>query len=184
MDASLKNQASLVLYHGFPVSNAYVWSPFVTKLEARLRFASQWYRVEQGSMSKAPQGKIPYVEISHEGQEVPTALGDSTLITQRLIDDGACEDLNAALSPVSKAYDLAIRALLEGKLCFYQNHERWHENYETMRSGVLGAIPWPIQPLIGLLAYRGVTRTLYGQGTGRFTSDEIASFRRQVWGKH
>ncbi|OHE99502.1 hypothetical protein CORC01_05302 [Colletotrichum orchidophilum] len=182
MSTPVKSQLHLVLYRGFPVSNAYVWSPFVTKLEARLRFAKLQFRTDQGSMSKAPRGKIPYIEIAHPNQDPPTSLGDTSLIIQRLIDDGVCQDLNETLSPIVRAQDAAIRALLEDKLAFYQSSERWHDNYDTMRSGVLGAIPWPIQPLIGLLAYRGVTRTLYGQGTGRFSSDELAGFRRDVWG--
>lgn len=45
----------------------------------------------------------------------------------------------------------------------------------------MSSIPWPIRPLIGLLAYRGMARTLHGQGTGRFSSEEIAEFRHDVW---
>lgn len=91
------------------------------------------------------------------------------------------EDLNAKLSPTEKALDLAIRALLEDKLCFYQSYERWHENYYTMRPGVLAALPYPVQLVVGLLAHRGVMRTLYGQGTARFSREEISSFRRHIW---
>ncbi|KAK1656496.1 glutathione S-transferase [Colletotrichum phormii] len=160
MSTPVKSQLHLVLYRGFPVSNTYVWSPFVTKLEARLRFAKLQFRIDQGSMSKLPRGKLPYIEITHPNQDQPTNLSDTSLIIQRLIDDDVCPDLNESLSPVVRAQDAAIRALLEDKLAFYQ----------------------PIQPLIGLLVYRGVTRTLYGQDTGRFSSEELAGFRRDVWG--
>jgi hypothetical protein len=47
-------------------------------------------------------------------------LGDSTLIISKLEDDGLLDDLNSKLSPVEKANDLALRALLEDKLYFYQ----------------------------------------------------------------
>ena len=50
-----------------------------------------------------------------------------------------------------------------------------------MRSHVLRALPYPVQVVVGLLAYRKVTATLHGHGTGRFTDDELASFRQQVW---
>ncbi|CAI0643516.1 unnamed protein product [Colletotrichum noveboracense] len=181
MDASKKKLPDLVLYRGFPVTTSYVWSPFVTKLEARLRFARLKYRLDQGSMSQAPRGKVPYIETTPNGQDKPLALGDSSLIIQHLVDNDICEDLNESLPPAARAHDMALRALFEEKLYFYQGMERWHDNYETMRCGVMGGIPWPIQPLIGLLAYRGLTRTLYGQGTGRFTSAEVASFRHDVW---
>ncbi len=47
-------------------------------------------------------------------------LADSTLIVENLVEDGILDDLNATLSPTEKAYDLALRALLEEKLYFYQ----------------------------------------------------------------
>lgn len=120
MAASLKHQPLIVLYRGFPASSAYIWSPFVTKLEARLRFAGLKYRTDQGSFAKAPRGKIPYVEITYEGQQTPVGLGDSAMIARRLVGDGVCEDLNAGLSPAGRAQDACIRALLEDKLYFYQ----------------------------------------------------------------
>lgn len=50
-----------------------------------------------------------------------------------------------------------------------------------MRPHVLQALPYPIQFVVGLLAYRENMKRLYGQGTGRFSAEEIASFRREVW---
>lgn len=112
-------QASLIVYRGFPGSGIYVWSPFVTKLEAHLRFAGLSYRTEVGSKFQAPRGKLPYISISKD-DSAPITLSDSTLITAKLVDDGLLEDLNSKLSPANKAHDLAIRALLEDKMYFYQ----------------------------------------------------------------
>ena len=120
MDASQKELPALVLYRGFPVSTSYVWSPFVTKLEARLRFARLKYRLDQGSMSQAPRGKVPYIEITPNGQDRPLALGDSSLIIQHLVDNDICDDLNESLPPAARAHDMALRALFEEKLYFYQ----------------------------------------------------------------
>lgn len=50
----------------------------------------------------------------------PTVTGDSTLIRDKLVEEGWMEDLNTRLGPVERAQDLAIRALLEEKLYFYQ----------------------------------------------------------------
>ena len=76
-------------------------------------------------MPKAPRGKIPYVSMTktEPGSQTPgppTTIADSTLIVDKLVEDGVLEDLNAKLSPAEKAHDLAIRALLEDKLYFYQ----------------------------------------------------------------
>jgi hypothetical protein len=115
--ASHESQPDITLYRGFRGSGAYTWSPFVTKLEARLRFAGLSYHTEAGSLLQAPKGKIPYVAISRMDSG-PMVLGDSTLIARKLIGDGLAEDLNANLSPTERAHDLAIRALLEEKLYF------------------------------------------------------------------
>ena len=123
MASHLKAPLDITIYRSFPGSGMYIWSPFVTKLETRLRFAGLAYRTEAGSLSKAPKGKIPYVSISSKtdsGSQPPVILADSTLIIERLVEDGVSDDLNAKLSPAEKALDLAVRALLEDKLAFYQ----------------------------------------------------------------
>ncbi|MCJ1400448.1 hypothetical protein MMC11_003653 [Xylographa trunciseda] len=186
MALDMTSRPALTLYRGFPGAGSYVWSPFVTKLEARLRFAGLTYRTEAGSLSQAPRGKIPYLAVTKldsvsQDPVGPVILADSTLIIQKLEEEGLLDDLNAGLSPVAKAHDLALRALLEEKLYFYQNYERWHENYYTMRPKVLAALPYPVQLVVGLLAYRKITQTLYGQGTMRFSAEEISSFKHQIW---
>jgi hypothetical protein len=50
-----------------------------------------------------------------------------------------------------------------------------------MRPGVLSALPYPLQLVVGLLAYRQNMQALYGQGTGRFSPEEISLFRYQIW---
>lgn len=50
-----------------------------------------------------------------------------------------------------------------------------------MRPGVLGALPYPVQLVVGLLAYRRNMQTLHGQGTARFSAEEISSFRKHIW---
>lgn len=50
-----------------------------------------------------------------------------------------------------------------------------------MRSHVLAPLPYPMRVIIGMLAYRGNMRTIYGQGTGRFSGEEIAAFRAEIW---
>ena len=111
---------SLTVFRGFPPSKSYVWSPFVTKLETRLRFAGLKYQLDQGGPLKGPRGKIPYVSVSREGDTAAKVLSDTNLISEELVASGLAEDLNAKLNAVEKAQDLALRALLEDKLIFYQ----------------------------------------------------------------
>jgi hypothetical protein len=50
-----------------------------------------------------------------------------------------------------------------------------------MRDHILSALPWPMRVFVGSMIYRGSVNTLNGQGTGRYTAEEIASFRREIW---
>lgn len=114
-----KEQPQIILYRGWPDQGKHVWSPFVIKLEARLRFAGLSYKTEAGSTVTAPKGKIPYIEYRESDDSQSAQLADSTLIIKHLIQSNILPDLNVKVSPAARAHDLAIRALLEEKLYFY-----------------------------------------------------------------
>ncbi|KAI1817276.1 hypothetical protein GGS20DRAFT_58843 [Poronia punctata] len=176
----------ITLFRGWKTPQKFVWSPYVTKLEARLRFGGlSDYITEAGSPRSAPRGKIPYIQLSpspsSSNSTVVHVLSDSTLITKSLCEADILPDLSAGLSPIQRASDLALRALLEDKLAFYNSWERWTQNYHQMRDHVLSPIPYPIRIVIGLLAYRRTITTLHGQGTGRLAPDEIVMFRGEIW---
>ena len=59
--------------------------------------------------------------------------------------------------------------------------ERWLENYQIQRDKALWSTPFLIRMIVGLFVYRKTSQTLYGQGTGRYSSKEIAAFRREIW---
>ncbi|KAL8989401.1 MAG: hypothetical protein Q9169_008369 [Polycauliona sp. 2 TL-2023] len=108
-------------------------------------------------------------------------VSDTAMISQKLVDEGMAEDLNAKLTPVENATDAAVRAMLEEKLYFYQTYERWEQNYYTMRDKALSALTLPIRFLVGQIAYRKMSTTLYGQGTGRLTPKEITLLKTEIW---
>jgi hypothetical protein len=120
MSSHLKSPPAITLYRGFKGNGVYVWSPFVNKLEARFRLAGLPYLTDSGSPMQGPKGKIPYISISSPLSPTPRFLGDSTLIIEKLVEESELPDLNAKLSPKEKVMDLAVRALLEDKLYFYQ----------------------------------------------------------------
>ncbi|KAJ5382968.1 hypothetical protein N7517_000879 [Penicillium concentricum] len=179
MATSLKPAPTITVFRGFPEKGCYTWSPFVTKLEARLRFGNINYSIEAGSPPKGPRGKVPYIKLEDDGQS--QSMSDSTLIAKLFIASGYLEDLNHRLSPVEKAQDLSLKALLEDKLYFYQGYERWVVNYYAMRSKILASVPWPVQVIVGNIIYNKNVRNQQGQGTGSFSGEEIAIFRQEIW---
>ncbi|KAF7595321.1 hypothetical protein BBP40_006570 [Aspergillus hancockii] len=179
-----KSTTPITLYRGFPGTGTYTWSPFVIKLEARMRFAGIPYRVEAGSLANAPRGKVPYISILEKEADGSGSvlLGDSAVITKMLIERGLAEDLNTRLlSGTEKLQDMGLRALLEDKLYFYGTYEKWVTNYYTMRDAILATVPWPLRVLIGLKIYRKVSRNLTGQGTMLCSAEEIGSSRLEIW---
>lgn len=110
--------STITIFRGWK-DPGYVWSPYVTKLEARFRFAGLSYRLGAGSPRSAPKGKIPYIELAQPDQE-PEIIADSAQIIDKFVHDGLLPDLNENLGAVDAAHDLALRALLEEKLYFYQ----------------------------------------------------------------
>jgi hypothetical protein len=50
-----------------------------------------------------------------------------------------------------------------------------------MRDGIMAPIPYPLRVVIGYIAWRQCQATLHGQGTGRFSADEINAFREKIW---
>lgn len=175
-----KTQPSITLYRGWDEPGKHVWSPFVTKVEFRLRASKVPYAIAAGSPRSAPKGKIPYIEATTPSHETE-CIADSAFIIKSFSERGLVTDLNAALTPAEKGLDLAVRALMEDKLYFYHGHERWIKNYYTQRDHILWSIPYPLRVLVGILAYRANVRKLYDQGTGRFSDAEIRALIREVW---
>lgn len=119
MATDSQSQPKIVLFRGWKDTGRYVWSPFVTKIELRLRLAGRPYQTDVGSPRDAPRGKIPWIEVSDDTSAEPDALSDSTLIIKGMIENGLVDDINCSLSPSERAVDLALRAMLEDKLYFY-----------------------------------------------------------------
>lgn len=55
------------------------------------------------------------------------------------------------------------------------------DNYYITRDHNLWAVPYPVKVIVGLIIYRNAVATLHGQGAGRFTREEVAYFRNEIW---
>jgi hypothetical protein len=47
--------------------------------------------------------------------------------------------------------------------------------------GPLSPIPWPVRYFVGLIVHSKISRTLHGQGTGRYSADEISLLKKEAW---
>ncbi|KAF1983199.1 hypothetical protein K402DRAFT_396905 [Aulographum hederae CBS 113979] len=171
----------LTLFRGWDAPTSYVWSPFVTKLEFRLRLATLPYKPAAGSPKSAPTGKIPYISLTTSSGV--TKMGDSALITAHLASLSLLTDLNARLSASSRAHDAGLKALLEDRLYFFNMRERWLDpvNFYAQRDHVLHAVPYPIRVVIGAKIYRSHISTLHDLGVGRYSDAEVVAFQEEVW---
>jgi hypothetical protein len=56
------------------------------------------------------------------------------------------------------------------------------EHFYVMRDqGPLSGIPYPMRLLVGWIVHSTITRTLHGQGTGRYSPAELKSLRLEAW---
>ena len=99
----------------------YGYTAFCTKLYFRLRHAGIPYDAAMGTRNQAPKSKMPYVRFEETGE----LMGDSSLITQRLIDDGKFADLNGSLAPEQRAADFCLRSMIDDRMYFYTVSGRW-----------------------------------------------------------
>ncbi|HEV7735284.1 MAG TPA: glutathione S-transferase family protein [Candidatus Binatia bacterium] len=150
-------------------------SPFCLKIDAYLRIVDiPFQTVVDATPFGGPKGKLPWLE--HEGQKI----GDSGFIIEYLERRFGC-DPNASLSSAERGVALSLRRLIEENLYWAMVYDRWivDENWQHFRGVVLGSIPAPVRPLVGVVARRGVRRQLQGHGIGRHAKDEIHAIGRR-----
>ncbi|MBK9071383.1 MAG: glutathione S-transferase family protein [Myxococcales bacterium] len=146
-------------------------SPFCIKLETYLR-VKQWpYKLRGASMTKAPKGKVPYVQI---GDEV---MGDSGLIIARLEAESGNE-LTSWLSPLQRAQDHLVRRTMEEGYYFVGLYLRWVKDAgfvvvaPEFRKFIPKAAAWAVIPMIR----KKVRSAAHAQGIGRHSEAEVNQF--------
>jgi glutathione S-transferase len=143
-------------------------SPFVTKAEVLLKMAGLSYRTDTNGFRKAPKGKLPYID--DDGKRV----ADSTFIRWHL-ENKYKIDFDKGLSAEQGAIAWAFEKMAEDNLYWALVDARWfdEENFAKGPLEFFRKIPAPMRPLIVGFVRRQLKRTLYGQGMGRHTRDDI-----------
>lgn len=144
-------------------------SAFNLKAEALLAMSGLDYECEQAFPNKGPKKKLPALV---DGDRV---IGDSSLI-QKHLEQHYGIDFDGELSPRERADAEAYRRMAEEHLYFVVLYVRWILFPQVTRDALFGTIPQPVRTLLFAKLRRDVRRTLWGQGIGRHTEDEIVDF--------
>ena len=144
-------------------------SPFVTKAELLLKMAGLAYRCDATGFSKAPKGKLPYID--DDGLKV----ADSTFIRQ-YIEEKYGFDFDRGLDGGQKAVAWAFEKMAEDNLYWTIVQARWIDdaNFRIGPQSFFKSVPTPVRPFVVAMVRRQVRRQLHGQGTGRHSPNEIA----------
>ncbi|MGZ9275233.1 MAG: glutathione S-transferase family protein [Nitrospira sp.] len=153
-------------------------SPFCLKLESFLKEANVPYASvpfdPMRTLSKAPKGKLPFIEL-----EDGTQIGDSTLIIDWLSHKQGI-DADAPLDSKQRAVSLAFRRMLDEHLYWVGVYFRWLDEpgWSVIREAFFSDIPWPARPVIEMMQRRRHAAALKAQGTGRHSRDDICRLGR------
>ncbi len=158
-----------------PAANLPDPSPFCMKVETFLKMARLDYEnVEINDPRKGPKGKLPFIR----GGE--TVIGDSSLIINYLLDRYR-PDIDTYLSARQAAVGYCVTRMLEEHFYWIVVYSRWIDDrcWPGVRDMLFASIPQPLRSVIAGFFRHRVKRTLYGQGIGRHTSEEIYEMGRQ-----
>lgn len=161
------------LYAFFPALGVPDPSPFPLKVMMFLKMHGIDHETASGDLRKAPLGKIPYME--HKGK----VISDSELILDYLEQEYGLpkDDLTAE----QHAAGHMICRALEERLYWIVVYSRWLEDssWPTIRDAFFGSVPGLLRGPISNKIRSGMKKTLYGQGLGRHSREQIYDFARR-----
>ena len=164
----------ITLYGTGPMFGLPHASPFAIKAEILLKLSGLAYTNALASYSKAPKGKIPYIE------EGGVLIPDSTFIRFHL-ENGHGIDFSGGYDAKTLGIGWALEKLLEDHVYWLNMNDRWlvDENFYKGPAHFFDRIPTLIRPLICKIVRRQVRKNNHAHGIGRHSAAE-----RLVLGKH
>ena len=144
-------------------------SPFCMKLETWLRMTGLPFEIVRVvDPRKGPKGKVPWIE--DQGRSI----ADSAFIIEYL-RDAYGDPLHSTLGAAERATALALQRLIEEHLYWAIAHGRFldDEVWPSTRTQFLAGFPAPLRPLVGRLVRRTIAKSLYLQGLGRHSQEDL-----------
>ncbi|KAH0832950.1 hypothetical protein J3R83DRAFT_11923 [Lanmaoa asiatica] len=157
-------------------------SGFCQKLETFLRYSKISYELRDTRPYNGPKGKVPYAEITHDGQTI--TIPDSHFIIQYLVEKDLIKDPDelAGLTTAQKAESRAFQGYIEEVLYPAIVYDRWciDENYAHTAQESFGSIPWPLRSFMSWFFRWRVTGVLYSAGVGRHSPEEVHRLQKEA----
>lgn len=146
-------------------------SPYVLKTMTLLKMAGVDYVVDTKGRSKAPKGKLPYID------DDGVIVADSTLIRFH-IERTRGVDFDAELTPLQRAQSWVVEKYCEDRLLNFIAFHRWADDANFARG--LGAffdkmLPAPIRAPVKWIVRRGIVQR-FRNNLARFSKAELAAF--------
>lgn len=145
-------------------------SPFVTKAEMLLKLAGLPYHARPGSLRRAPKGKLPYLD------DMGRIVADSTMIRWH-IEKTYHIDFDDGLSAAERGIAWAAEKLMEDHLYWAVARVRWLDqaNFDKGPAQFFRSVPAPVRGLAERLVRYKVRKTLWGQGLGRHSEEDLVA---------
>jgi len=145
-------------------------SPFVTKADMLLKLAGLPYRTDTSGFTKAPKGKLPYIE--DDGERI----ADSTFIRFH-IERKYGIDFDRGLDAEQRAAAWAFEKMAEDHFYWIGVDARWmnDDNFQKGPAKFFDRVPALMRPLAIAFVRRKLRNTLHGQGIGRHSPAEITA---------
>jgi glutathione S-transferase len=149
-------------------------SPFVMKTMVLLKLAGIDYQENRKGYSRAPKGKLPFID------DDGTIVADSTLIRWH-IEKTRGVDFDAHLSPEQRAIGWAVEKMCEEHLYWLIARARWLDdaNFQRGPARFFDSVPAPVRPVVSWMIRRKVAKSVHLQGLGRHSPEEAATLARK-----
>jgi glutathione S-transferase len=170
-DSELKDKHSMITLYTFgPGFGLPDPSPFVMKAEVLLKLAGVPYQTNTKGFSKAPKGKLPYLDDDR------ARIADSTFIRWHL-ERKYQIDFDRGLNPGQRSVCWAFERMAEDHLYWALLDARWSgdENFNKGPRNFFQRVPAPIRPFVVSRVRRKVRDQLAAQGMGRHGHGEIVA---------
>lgn len=165
----MENEKYMITLYTFgPAYGLQDASPFVVKAMLLLKMAQLPYTTDSRSFSRAPKGKLPYIQ---DGTEI---IADSTFIRWH-IEEKYGVDFERTLSAKERGTAWALEKLLEDNLYWIIVDNRWldDKNFARGPATLFDKMPWPMRVVVKRMVRRQIAKSLKAQGMGRHARPEM-----------